>query len=352
MKITVVIPIYNCEQYIECLLKQLMEQSYKDFEVIMINDGSTDNSGEVCRKYQSQDNRFKYYEYSNMGVSSTRNKGVSIANGEYIIFFDADDKIDNDILYNLSVIANNTNADMIVFGYYMELLKDEIVKQRTIFKCNENALIHIEDSLIMYTLWEKSLMYNVWNRMIKTEIIKNNTLLFDTKLSMGEDLDFILDVLKYCKTLYVTDKVMYHYVRERQNSATSNKYIKNWFQIRTEEKIRLNKKFAELGYCSVQYKNFLDKRYIERVIGCIENEFKSNNIGIRDRYYIIKRMINNKETQKSLKNENIIFNSFFMRIIVRNMRKQRYIILYLIGFSSYFVRKYCSQLFIYLKNNR
>lgn len=352
MKITVVIPIYNCEQYVDILLQQLVEQSYKDFEVIMINDGSTDKSSDICRKYQSMDERFRYYEYANEGVSSTRNKGISLAKGEYIIFFDADDRIDNDILYNLDKIACNTDADMIVFGYYMELLKNETVVQKTVFASQNSTLIYKDNASAMFMPWNNSLMYNVWNRMIKTNVIKDNSLQFDVNLSMGEDLDFILDVLGACNTVYISDKVMYHYIRERKGSATSNTYIKNWFEVRTEEKERLDSKFEKLGYYNVQYKNFLDKRYIERVIGCIENEFKHKSVGHKDRYLAIKKMIKSNEVQNTLSNEEVVYNSSFIKIIVNNMRKKNYLTLYFIGYISYFVRKNFLRLFMYLKNNR
>lgn len=352
MKITVVVPVYNCEHYIEVLLKQLLAQSYMDFEVIMVNDGSTDGSGDICKRYRDKDNRFRYYEFENEGVSNARNHGIDLAKGEYIIFFDADDKLENDALYILNLLAQNTNADMIVFGYYMELLKGDTVKYKSTFAVDENLMIYSDDSFSMLSLWKKSLMYNVWNRMIKTDIIKNNSLMFDVNLSMGEDLDFILDVLKCCCTVYMSKEVLYHYVRERQGSATSNSYIKNWFEIRTEEKKRLDVKFRQLGYYNKQYINFLDKRYIERVIGCIENEFKCKNMSMREKYFRIKKIVSSKAVRESLNSDDIIFNSKLMKIIFFSMKKQRYVFIYLIGFFSYLVRKYFSQLFMYLKNNR
>lgn len=176
LKVSIVVPVYNVAQYLECCLESLINQTLKDIEIICVNDASTDNSLEILKSYVSKDNRIKLINFEeNKGVSIARNTGIKLAQGEYIGFVDSDDWIDLDFLNQLYMKAISTNADVIK----AEMKSGE-------FLTNLNRLI--EMNKYNFTCEFSTALY-------KTSFIKNNHLLFPEKLTAFEDPVFSLEVL-------------------------------------------------------------------------------------------------------------------------------------------------------------
>ena len=121
VKYSIIVPVYNAEQFLERCIKSLIGQTYKNFEVIFINDGSSDTSGDILKKYCTSDKRLKLIERTNQGVSSARNEGIERAIGEYVIFVDADDYVEKNLLEKISENSENSN--------YIENLYNKIVSR-------------------------------------------------------------------------------------------------------------------------------------------------------------------------------------------------------------------------------
>ena len=121
--ISIIIPVYNCEEYLEICIKSVLNQTYDKFELILINDGSKDSSGEICKKYSNIDKRVIYINQNNIGVSRTRQKGINISKGEYLTFIDSDDYIDKNYLLNLYNNIKQSTALRVALENFMSINK-------------------------------------------------------------------------------------------------------------------------------------------------------------------------------------------------------------------------------------
>ncbi len=214
-KYSIIIPIYNTEKYLNECLESLYNQSYDNFEVIMVNDGSTDGSKKICEKYCSLSKRFKLINQENSGVSKARNYGISHSIGEYILFIDSDDYIDYDMMMEIeSYIDNN---DLLIFGY------DEVYKNKNkkmILNYNIKNLEIIRNKMITSVLGGF-----LCNKVFKRKIIVDNNMFLNEKICYCEDLLFSLQYLNYCKSAIYLNKNFYKY-RMRKSGASFAFYNK------------------------------------------------------------------------------------------------------------------------------
>lgn len=212
-KFSIIIPVYNIEKYIQIAIESILNQKYQDFELIIIDDGSTDKSGEICKQYKN-DKRVKLIQKKNQGVSSARNLGLEKATGEYIIFVDGDDYLEPN---TLQIIANNIeNNDMIIFGYNEKFKKKIYQKNMTI---NETVVDNIKS--IENVVNNKYGGY-IFNKVFKKSIIKKYNIKFNLKIHMCEDLLFVIEFLQYAKNIKVIHDILYNY-RMRKSSAVWQK---------------------------------------------------------------------------------------------------------------------------------
>jgi glycosyltransferase EpsH len=208
--VSIIIPVYNCENYIEGCLDSVSHQSYHNLEIIVVNDGSTDNSGKIVKRLASSDSRIKYFEQANKGVSSARNFGLKQAMGKYCCFVDSDDKIGRD--YVSTMIEFISDSDLVAFyqnSEYKKLSYEVLEKGQTINLVLDNQQVSGVP----------------WNKMYKMSIIKNNRLEFDTDISMCEDLLFNIRYISFIRTSKVitsSPKRLYFY-NERTGSALRKK---------------------------------------------------------------------------------------------------------------------------------
>lgn len=222
-KISVVIPVYNVMEYVGQCIESVCKQTYKNLEIIIVDDGSTDGSGEVCQEYAKKDSRIKLIRQKNSGVVSARNAGINLATGTYIGFVDADDWIDEQMYESL--VEASDNYDLITSGYFKNYsnARDEIccfdIIPKGIYKGKEE-METIWGNMIY---WENSFMrgftVGICNKLFKLSIVKSFFSNISTKLQSGEDLVFLYYYILKCNSIKITHQVHYHY-RMRQGSAT------------------------------------------------------------------------------------------------------------------------------------
>lgn len=206
--ISVIIPVYNVKNYLEECIKSIINQTYKNFEVIIVDDGSTDGSAKICDYYANLDRRINCIHIENAGVSNARNIGINNSKGDYIAFCDSDDKYSPDFLLEMISTAERTKADIVICSYYYS--NNGI--NRAITKQKESQFISREE------LFEKIFINNeiggfVWNKIFKKSIIDN--IRFDTDLKICEDTDFLCSITqKGCKMYYLSKPLYYYSVRE------------------------------------------------------------------------------------------------------------------------------------------
>lgn len=211
-KISIIVPVYNAENGLNVCLDSLKGQTYKNFEVILINDGSTDKSGDICDIYTKKDDRFKVIHSENSGVSSARNKGLDAYTGDYIIFVDSDDEVKNNMLEEMLYYLEQSKADVIITG--ITFVKDG-KKVKDILPPKHGKF---DLDIWEYICKDNSGMFGyVSNKMYKSYIIKDNQIRFDEDKKIQEDLDFALSVYSNCSSFYMLDRSYYLYNQEEKN---------------------------------------------------------------------------------------------------------------------------------------
>ncbi len=215
--VSVIIPVYRSEEYLSSLLQDLMMQTYENLEIIIINDGSPDNSQLIIEEYASKDKRIQYIKTDNLGVSKARNKGLELATGKYIRFVDADDRIpENSIKLLVEAMEEDEEID-IVFGVYKDLSDRQLYTGND----NSNKKVLMEEMLQHFVMYIRTFYYGVvWNKLYKREIIQKYNLRFQEDIFWCEDFLFNLEYYDKCKYIYYLDntKKVYTYI-EHKNST-------------------------------------------------------------------------------------------------------------------------------------
>lgn len=232
--LSVVIPVYNAENCIKDCLNALINQTYSNLEIIVVDDGSTDNSLNVCKKYAELDSRIKVFTHANMGVSATRNEGIYKATGDYIFFCDSDDYPEPELAERyVQAIENWQNSDVsfICCGMFFDNVLNKNVKNKEHILEADYGFVRGEDYLISRaaaaTLAWLKLFNFVTNKCYDLNLIKANNIRFDKDINIGEDLKFNLDYLDISAgNIGVINQPLYHYVRRRGDSLSIT-YHKN-----------------------------------------------------------------------------------------------------------------------------
>lgn len=227
-KISIIIPVYNAEKYISEAVESVLEQGYKNYEIILINDGSTDNSGRICEDFSKRNDRIHYIEQENTGVCGARNAGLDVAIGELVFFMDSDDWLEPDSLSVLYDEFQRTNSDMIVadMRFVGEIRKRELhVFDKSFTTTDEDWIDKYEMACIGYgynpnpgTKFNIAGLGSMGNKLYKRSIIEKNKLRFDPyTMGIYEDNLFVLHYLVNCKSVTYISKIVYNY-REVGNS--------------------------------------------------------------------------------------------------------------------------------------
>lgn len=225
--ISIIIPVYNSSQYLNECIQSVVNQSYRDFECILIDDGSSDGSEIICDQWEHKDSRIKVIHQPNQGVSKARNKGITEAQGEYIAFIDSDDWIDSNYLNTLLRPIEESNVDLVVCGlqqhYSNETFKNYSYK---------TGIIHIErqDTKAFTDINKKFLLFGPVIKLYKRTIIQTHNIHFPPEYTYGEDLLFNYNYLEYVKAIYIIDQCLYHYRIIGNGTLSSIKRI-NQFEI-------------------------------------------------------------------------------------------------------------------------
>lgn len=292
MLITIVVPIYNVEKYLEKCIKTLINQTYSNLEIILVNDGSPDNSLKICNQYLKEDNRIKIINKENGGLSDARNAGLKMARGEYICFIDSDDYIELDMIEKTKKKLLEEELDVVIFGLYNEVVdsNENIINQKkqSIDLVNFNSII----SIIGYA----------WNKLYKTSFLKEKNITFTKGLSLIEDVVFNEKVfLKNIKIGYINEP-LYHYV-SRNRSTLVKQYYEDSYNLHKQGNLsRKNIIFKILGR-NKKTEELLSESHINGIRYCCSNMFfYKNNLSIYEKYKNIKIIVEDNCTKEEIKN--------------------------------------------------
>lgn len=217
-KVTIIVPIYNVEKYLKICIESLVNQTLQEIEIILVNDGSTDNSGKIAKKYQKRfKNKIIYLEKENGGLSDARNFAIPYAQGEYIAFLDSDDYVEKDTYENMYKIAKKEKSDMVECDFYWEYLHKSKIDTGEIYHSKEEML---EEVRVV-----------AWNKLIRREIIQKRNIEFP-KGYRYEDVEFTYKLIPYLDKVSFLKEPCIHYVqRENSISNSQNERTKEIFDI-------------------------------------------------------------------------------------------------------------------------
>ncbi len=232
MLFSIIVPVYKVEKYLKCCVESILTQSYTDFELILVDDGSPDTCPQMCDEYAEKDNRVKVIHKQNGGHSSARRAGLNIAQGEYIIFIDSDDYVAKDYLETFALPIQENGAEVVCLGHvvtdevnqlnkpicYKEGFYDRERMQKEIFP----SLIEDENG--------KTFSSSLWAKTFKKELIAPVLEQIDSRIIIGEDLVCSKSCMYMTKSMYVADKNLYFY-RANPQSITKSKKVRSWIEL-------------------------------------------------------------------------------------------------------------------------
>lgn len=347
--ISVVVPVYNVEKYLGACIQSILDQTYTDFELILVDDGATDTSGTICDDYAEKDSRIIVIHKKNGGLSDARNAGIQQASGKYMIFVDSDDYIENNTLQDVFMLAEQHQADLVIFGYYADVFN----KNGTIesHKNNGNDSIledHISIAKAIVPLKRNFVFDTCCNKLYLTDVIKKN----DLKMPVGEifeDTAFNTNLLPYINKMIITSNCYYHYA-QRNAARITNTYNPNKFIILKKRYLLL---LAYLNqYCAddskeIRQANFI---YIKYVFSCMIDLFKNGaKLHLLYRRKVIKDYLKDQELQKALLN--IQGYSRIDNIIIWFLKTNNITLLYLFACFLYELKYRYKRLFFRIKQN-
>ncbi|PHV69521.1 hypothetical protein CS063_15370 [Sporanaerobium hydrogeniformans] len=292
--ISVIVPIYNAEKYLEKCLDSLIAQTYKELEIILINDGSKDNSLTICECYKEADPRIKVINKVNEGVSVARNTGIEVATGEYIGFVDPDDWVEPEMYETLYKRLQNSDYPICLCNYFKDNKRASTPK---LFEFEEACLEHdqIIDKLITNMIGIEDItpkyiyvMGSVWRGLYRKSFIDEQNLRFKKGISIMEDLIFMVQALLSTEGMCIEHSVQYHYVKNPKSVLHS--YNKNmWI-----DQVKVHNTLEEIVIAAgleEKMRNRLDLRYISMAFSSIFNEANiSGKAKLKNRAETIKQI--------------------------------------------------------------
>lgn len=234
MLVSIIVPIYNAQDYLKECLKSITEQTYADLEIILIDDGSTDESLKICKEMKRDDSRIIVIHQENKGVVAARKAGVNFSNGEYIMFVDADDFLDDRMVDSL--MQENKGYDLITSGFWQEY-KTPIKRYDAIEAgeyATETQIEYVVENMIMFeNTYEMGIIRSFCAKLWKATLVKKVFEELNEKIFCGEDGEFLYRYILQCQSIKVTDICGYHY-RVREDSvmhSTNKRYLENIDQL-------------------------------------------------------------------------------------------------------------------------
>ncbi len=349
IKISVIMPVYKVEQYVARAIESIQAQTLKEFEFLIVDDGTPDRSGEICDAYAQQDARIRVFHKENGGAPSARNMAIDIARGKYMYFMDSDDWAEPTMLEDLYTLAEQNSAQLVVSGFFIDTYysdtefysQDQTLPSR-VFASQQ------EFREYAYEMFDQNLLYPPWNKLFLSEYLIRNNLRFPN--TFMDDFPFVLSVIRDVERVVLTEKQYYHFIRARAESETA-KYRANLYEKREEEHSWMIDLYDHWGIHDEKSEEMLQRRYIERVIGCVENVTNpSCTLTAREKKEKIRAMIKSDRARQAVRVARP--RSTYMKLMLIPVRTGNVGLTYLEGKVISDVKSRHTKLFARLKAGR
>ncbi len=285
VKISVIIPVYNSEKTVANSVNSVLAQTFADFEIILINDGSTDNSLSVCESIANSDKRISLYSFDNHGAAFCRNFGIGVATGDYLTFVDSDDRIDSGAFSYMIEVAEKNTADIVMCGYILEN-----GDRSKIVSAKDGFYIGDEINSRMIEIKSKNLIDCACNKLYRREFIENSGVKLPEN-EIFEDTDFNLRLLEHSPRFVICDVAFYHYILH-MGSTTRRFNPQKLATVKQRAKLLKRTTRGIDKYCDFYFVKSVFSAFIDAFLSLKKNEI----------YKIIKSEINNSEFRNAAKN--------------------------------------------------
>lgn len=328
-KVSVIVPVFNTEPYLKRCVNSLINQSLKDIEIILIDDGSPDNSPKICDEFAKQDSRIKVIHKQNGGAGSARNVGIKMATGDFLGYIDSDDYVELDMYEKLYTCAINNNVDFVMADYYRICDNSKTIKTfdiRAGLYTKNDIINEIYPMLIMRENINFGPLLSVCHCLYKTSFIKQNKLYFDEEIKWAEDCIYSA-ILGYTANsfYYLKGECVYNYIQNNGSVTTTYKPLSWQVYCLMNKKLRNFFKDKTIFDFSRQF-----DLHIIYFTCSVFTQLKYSNYNFRQKYTAIKEIINTSLLTKTMKNFELPDVGFKFKILLYLIKYRQSLILTII----------------------
>ena len=332
-EISVIVPLYNAEKYIDRCIKSIYAQTFTDYEIILVNDGSKDKSAEICRKYAEEDKRITFIDKENEGAGSARNAGIEAAKGKYLAFPDVDDWFEPDMYESLYSVAAKDNYDIVFSGgnYYSQSNGSDPVYSRTSVPPDVCYTSQQECRRNVMDFFPTSTIFDVpWNKLYRRSAIENNVRFSDTRRC--QDAMFNIDFYNASTRVASVDRAFYNYI-ENTVSGVQRKFPKNYIDINVQYFRKLISILDSWGIYEKEIKTHYDTSFavaVYETMCMFENPRWNMNKAEQKEYILnimnredIKSMLSAADIRDDAKEAYRILREGDYRAFIKNYKKEK-----------------------------
>lgn len=347
--ISIIIPAYNVEAWLHRAVQSLQRQTLEDFELLIVDDGSTDATGAICDELAAEDGRVKAIHQRNGGAARARNTAIAQATGEFLYFMDGDDWCEPTMLEDMHRLAAEHALDLVVAGFYIDTYYGDDKFYREL-RTAPDAVYGTQQQFReqAHRLFDAQLLYAPWNKLYRRSYLYEHGIVFPE--TFWDDLPFNLDVIRDIEHVGCIPERYYHFLRARAESENT-KYRSDMYGKREEEHRWLCELYGQWGLDSDEIREFLARRYAERLVGCVENVTnKSCTLPKAEKRAEIERMISTPHAKDALAKAQP--RSTMMKLMLAPLRRGDARLTMWEGAFISWVRRHSTNLFARLKANR
>lgn len=299
-KISIIVPFYNAESCIEQCIKMALNQTFEDFELILINDGSKDSGLKIAQYYAQKDSRIIVVDKPNSGAWDTRNRGIEIASSEYLMFIDCDDLFDNTWFESMYRTISQEQTDLVVCGHIdMNIYANNAIKYYKVPVESKKIKTQREFLENIIYLRKKGVGDTLWNKIYKTSIIKENEIRFKP-LRRGEDVIFNMTYYSYVNSCYILNEAHYKYRVEAYNLPWQ-KYSENYYGLVEDEYRLVKQNLVEWNVFEGEAKHFQANHLINGFMDQLKNLLYNNKKKDEEIIEMMKKIMESEHYQEAFK---------------------------------------------------
>lgn len=346
--VSIIVPVYGVEDYVERLVRSALAQSYTNFELLLVDDGSRDASGEICDRLALEDPRITVFHKENGGAPVARNYAMGQAKGRYYYFADADDWMEPGLLEGLVTLAERHDASLTICGFYIDTYTSDADYVSEVKSLPDGVFDQHQFRRNAYRFFEQNLLFTPWNKLFRRDFVDSRGLLYPG--TFWDDVPFSFSVLRDVDKVANTSLPYYHFIKKRSESETA-RYREGVFE-KNEE---LHGIFVDLynhwGIDDDNSKDMIARRYIDRSFVTLDNIVSPDNKGSRpSKIAAVKQFLDSPNFAASLPRAR--YSSLYMKLMCVPLRLGNPYLVYVEGRTISWVKRRGARIFSWLKAHR